>query len=102
MDIEKKLENFLDENGRLKAFPVKRKMKIYSLIFFADKFESGKSYAESEVNDIINEHSTFNDAATIRRELCSYGFMRRKKDCTQYRCEEKKPTAEELGIGENE
>ncbi|NMP38549.1 MAG: DUF2087 domain-containing protein [Clostridiales bacterium] len=92
MNTEKQLSNFLDANGRLYAFPARRKMKICSLMFFSESFETGRIYSEPEVNDIINSHSTFNDPATVRRELCAYGFLERTTDCKIYRKPETCPT----------
>lgn len=98
MDTELLLRNFLDEKKRLKQYPVKRKMKIYALIYLACKFESGRDYSQSEVNDILNDWSLFNDAATLRRELCDNRFLNRTSDGRTYRLEETQPTPAELGI----
>lgn len=35
MELTHMLRNFLDENGKLIAFPAKRKMKIYYLFYLA-------------------------------------------------------------------
>ena len=96
--LEEILTHFLDSRSRLTAFPAKRKMKLYSLCFFAEKFTPEKEYTESEVNDIICANSTFNDPATIRRELCSYGFLSRTDDCRVYSVVSPAPTLSELGL----
>ena len=70
MDIEGKLCHFLDDKGRLTAFPAKRKMKLYALVFLASKFLPDTQYTEKAVNDLINRYTAFQDPAPLRRELC--------------------------------
>ena len=90
------LKNFLDEKGRLIAYPSKRKMKLYALIYIAEKIESGRSYTEKEINEILNQWHTFSDPATLRRELYTHRFLDRDSYGKQYRMEEHRPTIEEL------
>ena len=98
MELEHILNNFLDGNGKLTAFPAKRKMKIYALLYLSDRFESGREYTEREVNDILLYWHTFADPATLRRELYDYGFLDRSPDGRSYRLGENQPTLEELGL----
>ncbi len=90
------LKNFLDERGRLTAYPSKRKMKLYALIYLAQKFEAGITYTEKEINEILNCWHTFGDPATLRRELYTHRFLDRNKNGTEYFMEEHQPTFEEL------
>ena len=90
------LKNFLDENGRLTAYPSKRKMKLHALIYLAQKFENGVIYTEKEINEILNCWHTFGDPATLRRELYTHRFLDRNKNGTEYFIEEHQPTFEEL------
>ncbi|MBQ8176696.1 MAG: DUF2087 domain-containing protein [Oscillospiraceae bacterium] len=90
------LKNFLDEDGRLTAYPSKRKMKLYALIYLAQKFETDVTYTEKEVNDILNCWHTFGDPATLRRELYTHRFLDRNKNGTEYFMEEHQPTIDEL------
>ena len=92
----KELKNFLNADGRLTAFPAKRKMKVYALIFLADKFEAGRTYTEKEVNDLLNEWHTFGDPATLRRELYDYRFIDRDSSGRTYWLEPIQPTFEDL------
>ncbi len=96
--METILKSFLDIEGRLKAFPAKRKMKVYALIFLAGKLEKGTEYSEKEINEALRMHHTFNDPATLRREMCDYGFLKRTPDGRVYRLSETQPTLEELGF----
>lgn len=92
------LRNFLDANGKLTAFPAKRKMKVYCLFYLAGKFEAGREYTEREVNELLLSWHTFADPATLRRELYDYGFLDRSRDGKGYRLARKQPAPEELGL----
>lgn len=92
------LRNFLDANGKLTAFPAKRKMKVYCLFYLAGKFEAGREYTEREVNELLLSWHTFADPATLRRELYDYGFLDRSRDGKVYCLAEKQPIPEELGL----
>ena len=98
MELEYILRNFMDANGKLTAFPAKRKMKIYCLIYLAEKFEEEKDYTERQVNDLLLSWHTFADPATLRRELYEYHFLDRSRDGKIYRVAEEQPTPEALGV----
>ena len=98
MELTHILRNFLDANGKLTAFPAKRKMKIYCLFYLAQKFESKKDYTEQEINNVLLDWHTFADPATLRRELYDYGFLDRSRDGKVYRLAEEQPTPEDLGV----
>ena len=85
MELTITLKNFLNESGKLTVFPAKRKMKIYALLYLAQKFEPGKDYTEREINDILLDWHTFADPATLRRELYDYRFLDRSLDGKIYR-----------------
>lgn len=85
------IKNFLDEQGRLKQFPVKRRMKLAALFYLAQKLEPGKSYRERQINDLLNEWSTFGDPATLRRELYDFGFVDRAADGSVYTLADPQP-----------
>lgn len=98
MDLMHILRNFLDGQGRLTAFPAKRKMKIYALFYLAGKFEAGRDYTERQINEVLYDWHTFADPATLRRELYDYRFLDRSMDGKVYRLADCLPTAEALGI----
>ena len=98
MELQHILRNFLNADGKLTAFPAKRKMKVYALFYLAEKFESGREYSEREINDILLDWHTFADPATLRRELYDYRFLDRSPDGRSYRLGENQPTLEELGL----
>ena len=98
MELTHILRNFLDANGKLMAFPAKRKMKLYALLYLSQKIPADTDFTEWEINDILLDWHTFDDPATLRRELYDYRFLDRRRDGKVYRLAEKQPTAADLGI----
>ena len=98
MELTHILRNFLDATGKLTAFPAKRKMKLYALLYLAQKIPADTDFTEREINDILLTWHTFADPATLRRELYDYHFLDRSRDGKVYRLSEKQPTQEELGL----
>ena len=98
MELTHILRNFLDETGKLTAFPAKRKMKLYTLLYLAQKIPADTDFSERDINDILLEWHTFADHATLRRELYDYRFLDRSRDGKVYRLAEKQPTPEKLGL----
>ena len=98
MELTHVLRNFLDANGKLTAFPAKRKMKLYALLYLAQKIPADTDFTEREINDILLDWHTFADPATLRRELYDYRFLDRSRDGKVYRLAEKQPTPEDLGV----
>lgn len=90
------LKNFLDAQGRLTAYPSKRKMKLYALIYIAGKIEKDRVYTEKEINEVLNNWHNFNDPATLRRELYTHRFLNRDSYGKEYRMEEHQPDIKEL------
>ncbi len=88
--------NFLDNNGKLRSFPSKRKMKIYALAFLAEKIVPDKQYTEKEFNELLNDWHTFNDPATLRRELYDNKFIDRDGFGKVYAKSKIQPEIEEL------
>ena len=98
MELTHILRNFLDANGKLMAFPAKRKMKLYGLLYLSQKIPADIDFTEREINDILLDWHTFADPATLRRELYDYGFLDRSRDGKVYRLAEIQPTPENLGV----
>ena len=78
---DKILRSYISD-GRVKALPKKHKKMIVILQYIIERFESGKKYSEKDVNEIIRD--IFDDYATVRRDLIEFGFMDRKRDCSEY------------------
>ena len=98
MELTHILRNFLDAEGKLTAFPAKRKMQLFALLYLAQKIPADKEYTEREINDILLDWHAFADPATLRRELYDYRFLDRSRDGKVYRLAQKQPTPEELGL----
>ena len=98
MELTHILRNFLDAEGKLTAFPAKRKMKLFALLYLAQKIPADADFSEREINDILLDWHTFADPATLRRELYDYRFLDRSRDGKAYRLTEKQPTLEDLGL----
>lgn len=78
------IQNFLDQEGRLKQFPARRKMKLEALAYIAQKLDSNREYTEKQFNEALCEWHTFNDPATLRRELYNNRFVNRSNDGKVY------------------
>ncbi len=90
------LKNFLDDKGRLTAFPSKRKMKLYALLYLGSKIEADRVYTEKELNELLKSWHTFCDPATLRRELYTHKILNRNQNGSEYYLEKVQPTIEQL------
>lgn len=90
------LKSFLDSEGRLSAYPSKRKMKLYALLYLAGKFERGRVYTEKQVNELLGQWHTYGDPATLRREMFTHRIFTRDAYGREYCLEEVQPTIDEL------
>jgi hypothetical protein len=84
MDEAIELKKFQDEDGKIKSYPAKLSRQLIILKYLAAKFETGKTYTEKEVNQILEEHHTFHDPALLRRRLVEARLMQRTQDGSQY------------------
>lgn len=78
------ISRFLDDNGKIKQLPSKKKTKFAVLSYLATKFSYKKNYTEKEINNIINNWHTFNDYFILRRELVEYKLICRTRDGAKY------------------
>jgi hypothetical protein len=78
------IKQFMDEDGRLTSWPRKYSRKLIAADYLAMHFSPGVIYSESQVNDILEDWHTFNDAAVLRRFLIDLGIMKRDKDGRRY------------------
>ncbi len=83
-DLPAEVRRFMDERGRFKQWPAKRKVQLLALAHLASRLEPGRRYSEREVNDLLHDHHTFNDAAMLRRALFDHGFVDRRRDGSAY------------------
>ena len=86
------LKPFIDEDGRLKQWPVKFSKQMIALEWLSHLFEPDRDYTEPEINDRLNGAHTFEDWALLRRALCDHRWLERDSNGTWYR-----RTAKETG-----
>lgn len=84
------LAGYRDDEGRYVRFPGKRQKQAQHemLVALAAHFKLGRQYTEREVNDLLNEHHTFGDPATLRRLMWGKGLLQRTLDGRAYWREE--------------
>jgi hypothetical protein len=82
--MEKGIEIYLDDQGRVRQWPSKLIMKNKVLDYMATKFADDGFYSESQVNDILKQWHTFNDYFILRRGLIDSGWLKRHRDGSQY------------------
>lgn len=94
--VNKEIKAFVDERGRLTAFPAKRKKKIIALSYLADRIPENETYSETDFNFLLNTLHTFGDPASLRRELYDYHLINRDSAGTSYAVDPNRPSLEEL------
>lgn len=83
-----------DELGRLARWPHKFSVQRIAMWGLWLRFDSGRTYTEREVNDILKAWTTYGDHVTPRRELVEMGLLARKSDCSAYWKEPQRPSDE--------
>lgn len=80
------LKGYLNKDGKFDRMPGKKqKKKVAAMLqFLALQFDSEKKYSESEVNEILNQHHSFNDPATLRRLMFGSRLLDRTIDGRNY------------------
>ena len=78
----KVLKAYLDEEGRLIAFPTQQKKERAVLRHIVRVFEFDRRYSEKEVNQLLLQFNE--DNAHLRRDLVDFGFMDREGGGGEY------------------
>ncbi len=68
--------NFMDTDGRLFTLPAKRSKRLLVLDHVVQAFEPGRTYAEQEVNAVLERRH--DDYVALRRALVDEGFLTRE------------------------
>ena len=71
-----------DNQLLIKTIPAKEKTKIIIMQKIIQDFEANRQYPEKKVNEILKRY--YDDFASIRRYLVSYGFLDRSPDGENY------------------
>ncbi len=72
------LRSFLTTDGRLQRLPAKRSKRLVVLDHVSQQFDPGVTYAEKEVNAILERF--FADYAALRRALVDEEFLTRENN----------------------
>lgn len=75
---------FLDDKGRIKAWPAKTAKKQAVLRYLSEHFDVGRTYTEKEVNALIDDMHTFGDYFLLRRGMVDEGYLRRTLNGASY------------------
>ena len=85
MNMDKiKIDKFLDDQGKISQLPQKQSIRVATLSYLAEKFESNRNYTEKEVNTICEDWHTFGDYFILRRELIDNGLLCREPNGSRY------------------
>ena len=83
--IQPGIKRYLDMQRRVVSWPLTRpEARDIILGYLASLFELERSYTEKEVNAILARYIVFNDPATVRRVLNTYGYLGRERDGSRY------------------
>lgn len=74
---------YLDSQGRVTSIPAKRAMKGALVAWAARRFEPGRPYSESQVNEVLAPVTE--DYVWLRRMLVDGGYLIRDDRGTAYR-----------------
>lgn len=82
--LPRELRPFVDDQGRIEQWPSKQKTQRMVAEYLATKFESGRNYNESQVNELLNTWHRFEDWALLRRVLFDWRYLDRESDGSRY------------------
>ena len=83
------INQYLDEDRKIKTWPSKKSVKIEVLAYLSEKFQPDVFYTEKEVNEVVKSWHTFGDFFLLRRELIDKKFLSRTQDGAKYWKEER-------------
>jgi 5'-phosphate synthase pdxT subunit len=78
------LAPFLDQQGRLTAWPAKESLRRAASDYLSRRFEPARAYTEAEVNVLLDGAHTFRDPVLLRRMLFDLGYLDRLRDGSWY------------------
>ena len=95
-EIAFELRPFLNEQGQLISLPAKNKKKLLAIWYLAERIPARRTFTEAEINNAIDDQTTFRDHATLRRELYNHHLLDRTNDGKTYWKEEAELTLPEF------
>lgn len=88
------LQHYMNK-GKLTSLPTGTQ-KYAALVWLSDHVTPEKRYNGKEINALLNALHTFDDPATLRRELCNCCLLERTPDGATYWLNPDRPSLEEL------
>jgi hypothetical protein len=82
--MSQELERFLDDHGKVKAWPARHAAQEQVYAYLAKKFEDHRDYTEHEVNALLAGWHTFGDLFLLRRGLVESGWLLRLSNGSRY------------------
>lgn len=95
-EIAFELRPFLNEQEQLISLPAKNQKKLLAIWYLAERIPARRTFTEAEINDAIDDQTTFRDHATFRRELYNHHLLDRTNDGKTYWKEETELTLPEF------
>ena len=95
-EIAFELRPFLNEQGQLISLPAKNQKKLLAIWYLAERIPARRTFTEAEINDAIDDQTTFRDHATLRRELYNHHLLDRTSAGKTYWKEETELTLPEF------
>ncbi len=95
-EIAFELRPFLNEQGQLISLPAKNQKKLLAIWYLAERIPARRTFTEAEINNAIDDQTTFRDHATLRRELYNHHLLDRTNDGKTYWKEEAELTLPEF------
>ena len=96
MPVDRNVLSGYLHKGKLMNLPSKREKRLIALIWICEHISPKKDYSEREFNELLDKLHTFHDSATLRRELCDSGLVKRSADGKCYRLNHERPPQERL------
>ena len=78
------LRRLLDSAGRALRWPASRKQQISLLHYLATRIPADERFTEKQINALLNQWHTFQDPATLRRDMFDLNLIDRTRDGSQY------------------
>ena len=95
-EIAFELRPFLNEQEQLISLPAKNQKKLLAIWYLAERIPARRTFTEAEINNAIDDQTTFRDHATLRRELYNHHLLDRTNDGKTYWKEETELTLPEF------
>lgn len=93
-----RVARLFDAEGRLTRWPGKESWRVLCLWHLWSTLPAGETFAEPQINALLNARHLFEDHALLRREMADRGMVWRTADGRAYRRIEQRPPKEALAL----